>query len=104
MITLVRVVFPTPAEHMGNGTLVVIRHLLFAARIHFLLLASHHVALVLIIVGGLQECPVLVLGLTPDELAHVAGILPVLSRALSLVPTALTTALAARTIGVSVLT
>ena len=99
MIALILVMLPASAERTGDSTRAVIRHLLFATGIQFLLLASHHVALVLVTVWLMQQCPTLILGLTAENGAHVASIPLILSRVLTLVSTALAT-LTSRAIGV----
>ena len=80
-----------------------VQHVLFAAGVDLLFVTSHHESLVPVTVWGKGECPILVLGITPEEVAHVAGMPVILSRALSFISKALTTALGTRATGAQML-
>ena len=94
MVALFAVVLALTTEGTGDGTPVGVRHLSLPTGVGLLLLALEHEALTLITVRGMHEAALLVSGVTPEEVLHIAHIASILrgsplSRSRSLMPAAM---------------
>ena len=71
MVALILVVLPFPAEGTRDGAPVMIRQLRFGAGVLLLLLPLNYEAVSLLAVRGVLQVPLLVSGITSEELLNV---------------------------------